>query len=220
MYIENAVKGFLTHLKATLSGFNYLEKELFSPSTEYDERLASYVAKVDRSSQLEKNFWLGLVWVFTPMELSSHVARPIMYCTKDTEHLTGKKYLVTNKEFGVSVGVFSPDIYYLIKYAEQFSVLFDRVAVFDVVFPEPLKAEGTYEIQALGLEVSELSLVGREEKGSLSKFEFSFKVIIPIPVLVETGTLIGQDNEGNVKVLLNEGITQEFLDSYPDFVVI
>lgn len=225
MYVESFIANFLTALKTRLPEFNYLAKELWSPTTEFDDRLLSYVVKEDISQQLETKDWIGLIWTCSVMDLATNYGKPMYLEVKDLLNLTGEKYDVTFKRVSFDIGVFSDEPHECLKYMEMFSLMFDRAFTFNVMYDTPFFGE-FFEQNVEGITNSEFTKLDRDTRGSLTKFGFNFTADIPIARFKEAGKLIGQTEEdefGNkhAKICLNENIPQSYLDNLcPSFIVI
>lgn len=227
-YLEVCIANFFTSLKSKFTGFKYLDKELWSPSTEFDDRLSGNIVKNDILQNLETQNYIGFVWTATPPDIAELIAAPKRANQPYTSTLTGNSYTVSRKKFGFDIAVFSGDPYYLIKYMESFVVKFDRSFVYPVLYPEPFASDGLAQQQVLISPVGDLSpSYDRNLKGSLSKFSFSFTTDIPLAVLEGTNKLIGSmpdphDPTKNIaKVYLNENIPQVYIDNLsPEFIII
>ena len=227
MYVENTIYDFIRSVKSTLTEFHYLPMDFYSPNRDFDERLKRYVVENDVALNLKDIKWIGFVWTFTPVVVPEVMGKATYYTAKDTANLTGSKYLGIFKNISFRLGAFSNSMYECIKFMEMFSIKFDRSQMVDILFPEPFAtAVGNVPTQLFEIAEESCRLIGREEKGSLSVFEFGFNCNVPIFRLESTEKLIGGtpdlSNPGNffAKVNLNLNIPDSFLNINHGFVII
>lgn len=227
MYTEPVIKNFFTAIKNELTEFYYLDEEIWSPSANFDDRLANYIVKIDVNKKLETRNWIGFCFTLGNFVDSSTLGRPQELAIKDTMNLLGFKYDYIAKHITIQCAAFSGDPYYLLKFHEMYSVAFDRSFTFDVLYPDPIKQIGLVPTQVL-LENSDLTpSYNRDTQGSLSKFGFNMSVDIPIVRVREQNKLIGRTQDPidpsvyHAKILMNHNIPQSYLDNVqPEFVVL
>lgn len=227
MYIESAIAGYLNNKKLLLPEFKYLPKELWSPTTEFTDRLASYVVKIDKQENLTNEKWIGICFSLGIPDLSEVLGKNVTFSDKNISLGVGSKFDAVFKKFTFEIGVYSSDPYYLIKYIESFIAVIDRASVFQVLFPDPLKNCGLFDLQAYNINTTDfIPSIERETTGSLSKFGYSFDLSIPIVRLKETRNLIGSSidpltGKPRAKILINNNIPDSYLDTLcPNFLVI
>ncbi len=233
MYIENFIHDFLEDLKLNLSEFKYLNEEIWSPSTDYDERLLTYVVENDLSNKLETKDWIGLVWTMTEIQAASTMGRPLEAIVKEIGTLTGEIYDLSIRPINFEVAAFSDEPHECVKFMEMFSIMYDRAYDFKVQYPAPLNFD-LYPQGVTNISNAEFTKLDRDTRGSLTKFSFTFTAEIPFLRKKFEGPLIGEVTHpvtGNkhAKIWVNIGTTgQEVIETAesegfiltPSFIII
>lgn len=240
MFVECVIANFFTCVKTSLPEFEYLPEEVWSPSTDFMDRLASYIVDKDVASKLEAKKWIGFCWsINSPISQATNLANPMTLAQKDILNKTGVKYDYSGKHVTFDVAAFSNDPYYSVKFMEMFSVIIERSITYDVLYPAPLKAVGLIPTQALIGNSGNEPSYDRDKTGSLSKFTFSLDVDFPVVRAQPQKKLIGrvQDplipidpnnppdplgaNAFHSTILVNKNIPQSFIDNLnPSFVIL
>lgn len=195
MFVECLVKDFFKTLKTKLMPqFSYLERDLWSPSISFEDRLLSYLVKEDVKQKLPEKNWIGFVWSFSGVQNPpSKFGTPKVMAYKDISLMEGSTYNVNFIDVNIQIGAFSNDGYEAINFMEQFCIACDRAIMIRVQYPGIFQTIGLFDQNLDGLQITEFTKLDRDTRGSLVMVGISFNATIPVLKLRDTSGLIGTE---------------------------
>lgn len=178
MFISHIIVDFLDQVKTELPDYNYLTEEFYDPNLDFDNRLRSYLVKIDGTQlQGSEEDWIGICWnrqvITDAPELQD---RQLTVAEKNLSTATGNLYKVKFAKVNFSIAYFSNSLDYMENFEEEHYITFNKLANKQVILP----IFGKTDISYTELNLGDLQKLDRNEKGSIAELSFSFSAIFPI----------------------------------------